>query len=287
MHLAVVVNDRSGRGIDSDRVGRLLERAGGTVSRLSMGDLDGGLSARVDRLVIAGGDGSIGVAARAAHLAGIPLAVLAIGTANDFARALALPTDVEGACALAADDNAPTRHCEIGMFGSHPFVNAAAAGLSTVASRHARPLKPRLGPLAYPVGAAWAGLTAHPVSCRVVCDGTTHFAGDVWQVVVAATGAFGGGSAIGGTRHDDGELDVAIVPAGRRLGLVGRAYGMRRRRLTAQRGVGHVRGRAVEIDLPPGIAFNVDGDLRENHPARFSLLPGGVDVVVAGGRRCQ
>lgn len=280
MFVAVAVNARSGRRADADRIGDLLASGGARIERLTMDALGDPLPRGVDRVVVAGGDGSIGVAARAAHVAGVPLAVVPTGTANDFARALGLPTDLEPACALAADPAAATRHHEVGMFGAHPFVNAAAAGLSAVASRYAEPHKPRLGPLAYALGALRAGLTAPPLHCRVRSDGVERFTGDIWQVVVAVTGAFGGGSGIGGTRHDDGELDVAVVPAGPRAALLRRAYGMRRARLTAQPDVGHHRGLAVEVELPAGTPFNVDGDLRSSHPARFSLLPGGVEVVV-------
>ncbi len=280
MLLALAVNARSGNRTDPDRISRLLERGGARVEQLAMDDLAGRLPLGVDRVVIAGGDGSIGVAARAAHAAGVPLAVVPTGTANDFVRALGLPTDLDGACALAADPAAATRHHEVGTVGAHPFVNAAAAGLSAVASRHAESHKPRLGPLAYALGAVKAGLTAPPLHCRVRCDGAERFAGDVWQVVVAVTGAFGGGSGIGGTRHDDGELDVAVVPAGPRSTLVRRAYGMRRGRLSAQPDVGHHRGRVVELELSAGTPFNIDGDVRDIHPARFSLLPGGVEVIV-------
>ncbi len=279
MLVALAVNARSGKRTDADRIPRLLERGGGRVERLGMDDLAGALPHGVDRIVIAGGDGSIGVAARAAHDAGIPLAVVPTGTANDFARALGLPTDLDDACALAVDPLAATRHHEVGTVGGHPFVNAAAAGLSAVASRHAEPHKLRFGPLAYALGALQAALSAPPLHCRVHCDDSERFAGDVWQVVVAVTGAFGGGSGIGGTRHDDGRLDVAVVPAGPRTALVRRAYGMRRGRLTAQPEVGHHRGRVVELELPAGTPFNIDGDMRECHPARFSLLPGGVEVV--------
>lgn len=284
VRLALAVNPRSGTRTDALRINRLLERGGARVAQLTMDDLARPMPHGVDRVVIAGGDGSIGVAARAAHATGVPLAVVPTGTANDFARALGLPTDLDRACELAADPGAATRHHEVGTVGARgdelPFVNAATAGLSAVASRYAAPHKPSLGSLAYALGAVQAGLSAPPLPCRVHCDGTERFAGDVWQVVVAVTGAFGGGSDIGGTRHDDGELDVAVVPAGRRAALLRRAYGMRRGRLTAQPDVGHHRGRVVELTLPDRTPFNVDGDLRECHPPRFALLPGGVEVVV-------
>ena len=83
----------------------------------------------------------------------MPLAVLPTGTANDFARAYGLPGDPREAAELAADGER-TRPLELGRLADgRPFVNVASAGLASVAARNAQPLKPRLGPLAYGVGA--------------------------------------------------------------------------------------------------------------------------------------
>jgi diacylglycerol kinase family enzyme len=114
----------------------------------------------------------------------------------------------------------------------------------------------------------------------VLVDGEPVFDGEAWQVVVAVSGAFGGGSNIGGTRRDDDHLDVAVVPARSRLSLVRHGYHMRRGMLTQQDDVPHHRGHEIEVDVPPGTEFNVDGDLHELDPARFTLLEGGVKVVV-------
>ena len=282
MRIALVANRLSGSGrTDGDRILTLLTDRGADVEVLGLDDLDQPLP-DVERLVVAGGDGSLGVAARAAHLAGVPLAVLATGTANDFATALGLPKELADACALAVDPDATTQHREIGLVAGHPYVNAAAAGLSAVASRLAKPHKARFGRFAYVFGAMRAGLTAPHTPCRVRCDGETVFDGDAWQLVVAVSGAFGGGSNIGGTRHDDDRLDVAVVPAGSRLALVRHGYHMRRAMLTQQEDVPHHRGREIEVDVPATTEFNVDGDLRRLDPARFTLLAGGVEVVVPG-----
>ncbi|OLF11920.1 diacylglycerol/lipid kinase family protein [Actinophytocola xanthii] len=281
MIIALAANRLSGSGrTDADHIQRLLTGHGAEVTPVELEELDKPLPEGVERVVVAGGDGSIGVAARAANAAGVPLAVLPTGTANDFANAADLPVALEAACRLAADPDARLRHHEVGLVGDRPFVNAAAAGLSAVASRVAKPHKARLGALAYAVGAIRAGVSAPHIACTVRCDGEPVFAGDAWQVVVAVTGAFGGGSNIGGTRRDDNRLDVAVVPAGSRLKLVRTGYHMRRGKLSHQEDVPHHRGQVIEIDLTAGTEFNVDGDLRVLDPARFTLLEGGVDVVV-------
>jgi len=300
MRIALVANPKSGTAPAPQRLAQLLATDGAQVGVTSIqeikadeeGGLAGhGLAAAVaalsahgppDRIVVAGGDGSIGLAALVAAEMALPLAVVPVGTANDFARALGLPLDLDEACALARDPQAATRHAELALAGERPFVNAAATGLSVVAAREARPHKSRLGPLAYTVGALKAAATATPLRCHVHCDGDQCFEGPAWQVVVGATGAFGGGSEIGGTSPDDGLLDVAIVPAGSRLGLARRAFGMRTGRLTGQSDVTHGQATSIEVEVEDAEAtFNVDGEVCRCAPAHFSLRPGGFRVVVA------
>jgi YegS/Rv2252/BmrU family lipid kinase len=231
--------------------------------------------------VVAGGDGSIGLAARAAADAGIPLAVVPTGTANDFARALGLPAERDRALDLAADPDAASTRIELLQAGEdRPFVNAASTGLAVAAAHRARPLKSRLGPLAYAVGAVRAGLTAHPLTLRVVADGEEAFAGEAWHVIVGGTGAFGGGSRLGRTDLRDEMLDVVLVERRSRASLVLRAWGMRRGTLEEQDGVHHARAHRVEVEVPDGTEFNIDGEICQLRPTVFSAQHGGVRVIV-------
>lgn len=294
MRLALVANSRSGSEDRVAEVRALLAEAGVAVDLIAVEALCDGPGAvdpeRVEReaarlraagaarVVVAGGDGSIGSAALLAVRTGVPLAVVPAGTANDLARFVDVPLDVAAATRLAADPEARTRTIELAVAGdTRPFVNAASAGLSVLAARNARPLKPRLGRLAYAVGAARAGMTGQPLRVTVRADGEVAFTGRAWQVVVGATGAFGGGSGTGGVDQHDERLDVAIVEAGSRLALVRRAWAMRNERLVAERAVRHVRGRAIEIDGAQ--RFNVDGEILRIRPARFTVA-GSLQVVV-------
>jgi diacylglycerol kinase (ATP) len=296
VRLALIANARSGTAPDPNAITHLLAADGAAVSYVpieQIADADGGeleagaldalrADGRPDRIAVAGGDGSIGPAALCAHELGVPLAVIPVGTANDFARAKRLPLDdLEAACALARDPDATTTHAELGMAGDRPFVNAAAAGLSVAAANAAKPHKPRLGALAYALGAIKAGLTATPLRCAVTCDGRQTFKGRAWQVVVGVTGAFGGGSAIGITSAHDGQLDVAVVPAGSRPSLVRRAFGMRTGRLTEQSDITHRQAGVIEVQTAGHPTFNVDGETCRCEPACFVLRTGGFDVVTA------
>ncbi|HEV2812815.1 MAG TPA: diacylglycerol kinase family protein [Solirubrobacteraceae bacterium] len=278
MRIALVANPASGPEDVAGRVRSLLAEAGAEVEVVPVTEAHRFAPPReLDRVVVAGGDGSVGCAAALAARAGIPLAVVPAGTANDFARWLGLPLDLEDAARLAASPIAPARRVELAeAAGGRPFVNAASTGLSVLAARNARPLKSRLGKLAYAIGALRAGAAGRPLHVTVRCDGEVAFRGDAWQVVVAATGAFGGGSGTGGVDPHDGRLDVAIVEAGSRLKLVRRAWAMRNERLVEDPGVRHARGRVVEVE--GARTFNVDGEVLTLDPARFAVA-GTFEVV--------
>ena len=293
MRLALVANAASGPEGGGTRAADLLRAAGADVAEIPLARFCEGPegiredavaelapSLGADRVVVAGGDGSIGPAAVLALRAGVPLAVIPAGTANSFARWRGLPLDLEEAAALAARPDVELRPMEVAHAGGRPFVNVASAGLAVLAGEQAHDLKPRLGPLAYAVGALRAAVSGQPLALRVELDGEKAWAGTAWQVMVAATGAFGGEAGTGGVDPSDAKLDVAVVKAGSRLALVRRGLAMRRRELVHEDEVVHLRARDVRLRVRAGTTFNVDGEILGTEPPEFGVL--GVLEVVRG-----
>lgn len=259
--VALLANPASGGG-EAERVGELLRKGGAEVLAFAIGEWQEASRSGAQRIAVAGGDGSIGCAAAAASSAGVPLAVIAAGTANDFVGATGLPVELEDACALAASGET-LRPMELGRAGGRPFVNVASVGLAPAAAERAAELKDRIGALAYPVGAARAGATEQPIRCRVTCDGETLHEGEAWQVSVACMGAFGGGSTLE-TNSSDGKLDLIVIEGSSRVRLAKHAYGLRVRTVEDQEGVIDARCDSVELDLlEEGGSLNVDGELIE------------------------
>jgi diacylglycerol kinase family enzyme len=282
VRIALIANVASGGGLDPEPFADTMRRHGAEVRTYGCDpdDLEGVAAWAPDRVAVAGGDGTVGEAAQLAGRLGVPLAVIPTGTANDFARASELPTDPEEACVLAATGS-ELRAMELGrLAGGRPFVNVASAGLASAAARRAQPLKSFLGPLAYPVGALHAAVSERPLGCTVRADGDQVFDGEAWQAIVAVTGAFGGGSAIDAANPEDGVLDATILPAGSRLALARRAWGMRRGTIADQRDVCHARGTVVEVALPHGTEFNVDGEVRDDGMERITVEHAAYELVV-------
>jgi diacylglycerol kinase (ATP) len=262
-----VANPRSG-SCDPDAVAERLRSFGARVEPFEVGEAERAAAAGCDRLAVAGGDGSIAPAAAAAGAAGIPLAVIPAGTANDFARRMDLPVDLAAACRLAVHGEG-LRGMELGWMEERPFVNVASAGLPGPAARRAKRWKKPLGPLGYAAGALAAGATAGAVPVAVECDGDTVFDGEAWQVTVAASGAFGAGASIAEADPRDGALELVAVAAGPRPGLVALAYRLRSGGLAGHRRARRRRCATAVVRVPDGTDWNVDGEIVPAGTSRF------------------
>jgi diacylglycerol kinase (ATP) len=279
--VVLVANLESGSG-DAQRVADLLRRGGAAVRELDVDQAESAAALDATRIVVAGGDGSLGAAAALANRSAVPLAVVPTGTANDFARSLKLPLDLDGAVRLALEGQV-SRRLDLGWISvddraAQPFVNAASAGLSPVAAHQADRLKRPFGPLAYSIAALRAGMRADPLACAVVCDDHTAFSGTAWQVTVACTGAFGAGADVDAD-PDDGVLDAVVMGAGSRFRLIRYAYGMRAGRVESQEGVTTCAGKRVRIETDGSTGFNVDGELVAGATGRCEIESGAFAVI--------
>jgi diacylglycerol kinase family enzyme len=281
MRLALLANPESGSG-EAEAVERALRARASELASFGLDDRDAVAAWRPERIVVAGGDGSIGAAAEIAADLGVPTAVIPVGTANDFARALGIPRNREAAIE-AALGSSRVMSLDLGVAewagdgDQRPFVNAASAGLSPAAARRADALKRPLGALAYAVGAVGAGLRAHPIAARVAVDDEQIFSGAAWQVTVACTGAFGGGAEVEADPHD-GVLDAVVIEARSRARLLAHAYRLRNGTIEQGTDVHKLAGRIIEVEAD-GDGFNIDGELIAARRLRFTVRPHAFEVV--------
>lgn len=78
-------------------------------------------------IAVAGGDGTVEAVAACMLDAEIPLAVIPMGTYNNFARSLDLPLDPEDACTLLKAGQ--PRAVDVGMVNGRPFFECVGVGL--------------------------------------------------------------------------------------------------------------------------------------------------------------
>jgi YegS/Rv2252/BmrU family lipid kinase len=247
-------------------------------------------------VVVGGGDGTISAAAGLLAGTGAVLGVLPLGPANDLARTLHLPDDLDGAARVIAQGR--TRAVDVAYAGERAFLNAASVGFSSALTRRLRGgLKRAAGPLAYPVAGASAAAEGRPFRARVEVDGAVHEQ-DALQIVVG-NGRFHGGGRLIAPRAaiDDRRLDVYVVaappgpsdpprPRLRDLArLLGHGVRLLRGRHLEHPDVFHARGRSAEIRTDPPLEIDADGELVGHTPARFRVVPAALSVLAPGGRR--
>jgi diacylglycerol kinase (ATP) len=194
------------------------------------GELDGVLHRAGSRtIVIAGGDGSLHAVISALHrrndLGRNVLALLPLGTGNDFARNLGIPLDVEAAARVIVEGSPRPMDLIVDEVGQ-VVVNNVHVGAGAAASRRAHRWKGRLhsvgvgkvnlGKLGYPIGAAITAYDPPLIRLRVEVDGTviTDLDSKVLQVAVGNGSSVGGGTElIPDAEPDDGRLDVMVSRA--------------------------------------------------------------------------
>ena len=236
------------------------------------------------RLIVAGGDGTVHQAANMLAGSDVPLGVLPLGTANDFARSLDLPLDLERAVALIAE-GAPLP-VDLGRVNGHHFLNVAHLGLGVETAKRTNPkLKRLIGPGAYVVAAARALWASEPLTITCCFEGAACMTLTASQLLVGNGRYFGGGLVAGREATlVDGLFDVQILePEVGPAAALRLARAARHGELEDLPGVFHTRVERFTARLSRPTEVNLDGELvamEEN--LAFEVLPGVLGVYAPG-----
>ena len=228
-------------------------------------ELDAALSrAGRRRVVVAGGDGSLHLVVSRLRALGeldrADLALVPLGTGNDLARALGIPLDPAEAARLAVTGTPRPLDLVVDSDGG-VAVNAVHLGVGAEAAQKAARLKPRLGPLAYPLGAVAAGFRATGTHLRVEVDGELVSDRRTLMVGIANGPGIGGGHPLHPEAvPDDGLLDVMVSTAVRPFERVAFGAALQAGEHLRSPHVRSARGREVVVSGGP-VEVNADGEL--------------------------
>ncbi|GHC78694.1 diacylglycerol kinase [Streptomyces flavofungini] len=173
--------------------------------------VDGGTGA----LIAVGGDGMASLALQAVAGTRTPLGVIAVGTGNDFARALGLPVRepaAAGALVAAALKEERIRDVDLGRVGATWFGTVLASGFDSRVNDRGNRMRWPTGRFKYDL-AMLAELAAFkPVPYRVVLDDGDVHEVDATLVAIGNGSSYGGGMRIcAGADMSDGLFDVTVV----------------------------------------------------------------------------
>ncbi|MFA6311456.1 MAG: diacylglycerol kinase family protein [Sterolibacterium sp.] len=242
------------------------------------------------RILVAGGDGSLSEAVngiftqQAVAPDQVTLALLPIGTGNDWARGRGIPHDYASALRLIAAGNA--LHHDVGIIDfaadgvsgtRRYFVNVAGTGFD--AGVIERMPSRKLGRIAYLVGLLRELASYRPLSLRLKI-GTQPVDAEAF-VFFACIGRYcGGGMQVAPpARCDDGLFELTLV---RYLGRIELLLNLRRLfdgSLAEHPKVSTWQSATVEIDAPHGAAIEADGELVGHAPARLKILPKALRII--------
>ena len=261
------------------------------------GELNGVLHRAGSRtIVVAGGDGSMHAVVSALHrrheLADRTLALLPLGTGNDFARGNGIPLDIEDAAHVVLAGTARPVDLILDEVGE-VVVNHVHAGAGAQASRRGARWKERLhsvgvgkvnlGKLGYPIGALLSSFRPPYVRLCVEVDGQRVV--DVDEPILMV--AVGNGSDVGGGTSltpdadtEDGMVDVMVARAVGPIARFGYAAQLVRGKHPEREDVLYLRGRTVSIS---GDAFYCSADGEIYGPERhrtWRVEPGAYRMVL-------
>jgi YegS/Rv2252/BmrU family lipid kinase len=228
-------------------------------------------------IVIAGGDGTMTAAVAQFAKSKAVMGVLPLGTGNSFALSLGIPDVATAVEAIAAGRVAEV---DLGRVNGTYFANFATIGLSsTIAAATPNRLKKIIGPLAYVLAGIVPGLRSRPFRCTVRA-GKHQLTFRTFQAIVANGRYFGHTALTPQASLDSRRLtffstsDATVLDAAKtyssllldRQGLLPNAH--------------ILEAAEFRIRTRPAQALAIDGEQAGTTPARFTIVPGALRVMV-------
>ena len=285
MRALTIINTNSRRGAEAGGAALAALRADGVElviaepeDRRSIDQAIRDQAGHVDLVVLGGGDGTMNAAAAALLDTQLPFAVLPLGTANDLARVLGIPTDPVAAARLVLRGR--RNRIDLGRANDRLFFNIATIGLSARLARAMdKQTKKRFGALAYPITAVRIGL-GRPFHVLVrSAQGVLEL--DAIQIAVGNGRYHGGGIVVHEAAAIDDQLLHLYVLRPQSVGaLLARLPWLLRGRHAVTSGVETLTGTEFAVETSERLPVNTDGELTTHTPVRFSVLPEAVEVCV-------
>ncbi|WP_430868683.1 diacylglycerol kinase family protein [Demequina aurantiaca] len=236
----------------------------------------------MDRVLVAGGDGTVRTVCAAMAGGKIPVAIVPAGTGNLLGRNLGIPLDEGEATALALHGS--PRRIDVVRFkaeeNEQTFVVMAGVGLDAQIMRDTNPKVKKLVKGGAYVLAGAQQLSNTSFKATVTLDGKVVHEGDAAMVLVGNVGKLQGGiDLIPGADASDGLLHVVVAHGEGVLGM-----GRLLKALSSGKDdsvIQHFDGRKVSVVLDRAVPYQLDGDVEgETQTFEAEVDPGALSVVV-------
>lgn len=234
---------------------------------------------QVDLVIVGGGDGTLNAAVDGLVDTQLPLGILPLGTANDLARTLGIPTSLPEACEIIAKGQ--VQRIDLGWVNGKHFFNVASMGLSVqITQRLTKEVKRRWGVLAYAITSLEAIWQARPFRAEIRLNGESIPVKTI-QIAVGNGRYYGGGmTVVQDATIDDQRLDLYSLEVRHWWQVVALLPAMRGGQYLNQQDVRTLRGQEIEIHTRKPRPINTDGEITTYTPAHFRVIPHALTVLV-------
>lgn len=230
-------------------------------------------------ILIAGGDGTVDSVVNVMEMKNIniPIGILPVGTANDFAKFIGMPADISEACKQILDSK-PTK-VDVGRINNKYFINVASTGLFTdVSQKTDVNLKNTIGKLAYYL----KGLEELPNFRRLKIKLTSkecNYEGEMYLILVFNGKTAGNFNLATQADVTDGKLDVIIFKAVQIYELLPLFIKVLKGEHLDSDKIVYFKTDDVYIESTEDIVTDIDGEKGPDFPLRIRCIKGGIKVL--------
>ena len=214
----------------------------------------------VDAVIAVGGDGTVNEVVNGLDGFDVPLGIIPLGTANDFARQVGIPHDANHAMDVIL--RRKPRRLDTASLNGRRFLNVSTGGLAAEAGAETgADAKQTLGPIAYALTSMRKIGELRPKRARFVADGFVYD-GEFLTFAVGVTRATGGGNLVTPRASiTDGLLDLCVIEHMSRWHFARTLLKVKRGDHVGGAGVHYAQARHVLVESSNQISVNVDGEL--------------------------
>lgn len=230
-------------------------------------------------ILVAGGDGTVDSVVNAMAKSGIslPIAILPVGTANDFAKFLGIPFDISKACKQIINSHVTT--VDLGSINDKYFVNVASTGLFTdVSQKTDVNLKNTIGKLAYYL----KGLEELPNFRRLkvkIESNEMSFNGEMYFLLIFNGKTAGNFNLATRASATDGLLDVIVFKAIPIYELIPLFIKVLRGEHLDSDNVLYFKTDNLFIECEENIVTDIDGEKGPDFPLEIKCIKGGLKIL--------
>lgn len=234
----------------------------------------------IQLVIIGGGDGTVNSALSALYRFKLRFAILPMGTANDLARSLGIPPDIDEAFRIIYENQ--YRKINLGIVNDHYFSNAAHIGLGVKVTKELTPdLKKKWGVFSYLKAIFSAFHHQKKFFVAIKSDGDNHRLRSI-QLAIGSGRYYGGGNIIDEESEiDDGLLRLYSLYPQNFWQMLTCAPLLRFGKHKQIRRTFTLSSREMEIVTAPPLEIHADGEHISKTPALFKVIPNALEVVCA------